>query len=68
MITFSDVSFTYTGDTSVLSELALSIEEGQFVCVLGANGSGKSTFSKLINALLVPGVPEPRRPDRCQPG
>ena len=54
MITFSDVSFTYTGDTSVLSELALSIDEGQFVCVLGANGSGKSTFSKLINALLVP--------------
>ena len=54
MITFSDVSFTYTGDTSVLSELGLSIDEGQFVCVLGANGSGKSTFSKLINALLVP--------------
>ena len=37
MITFSDVSFTYTGETKVLSELALSIEEGQFVCVLGAN-------------------------------
>ena len=54
MITFSDVSFTYTGETKVLSELALSIEEGQFVCILGANGSGKSTFSKLINALLVP--------------
>ena len=54
MITFSDVSFTYTGETKVLSELALSIEESQFVCVLGANGSGKSTFSKLINALLVP--------------
>ena len=56
MITFSDVSFTYTGETKVLSELALSIEEGQFVCVLGANGSGKSTFSKLINALLVPDI------------
>ena len=35
MITFSDVSFTYTGETKVFSELALSIEEGQFVCVLG---------------------------------
>lgn len=54
MISFSDVSFTYTGDTYVLSGLSLSIEKGQFVCVLGANGSGKSTFSKLINALLVP--------------
>lgn len=54
MITFSDVSFTYTGDTFVLKDLNLTIEKGQFVCVLGANGSGKSTFSKLINALLIP--------------
>ncbi len=54
MISFSNVSFTYTGDSFVLSDLELSIPEGQFVCVLGANGSGKSTFSKLINALLIP--------------
>ncbi len=54
MITFSDVSFTYTGDAYVLRDLNLTIEKGQFVCVLGANGSGKSTFSKLINALLLP--------------
>lgn len=54
MISFSDVSFTYTGDDYVLSDLSLTIEAGQFVCVLGANGSGKSTFSKLINALLTP--------------
>ena len=54
MISFTDVSFTYTGNTYVLSDLSLSIEKGQFVCVLGANGSGKSTFSKLINALLIP--------------
>ena len=54
MIEFSDVSFTYTGEEFVLSNLSLSIPKGQFVCVLGANGSGKSTFSKLINALLVP--------------
>lgn len=54
MISFSDVSFTYTGDAYVIDDLNLSIEQGQFVCVLGANGSGKSTFSKLINALLIP--------------
>lgn len=54
MISFADVTFTYTGNDPVLSGLSLSIEKGQFVCVLGANGSGKSTFSKLINALLVP--------------
>lgn len=37
-----------------LSDLNLSIEKGSFVCVLGHNGSGKSTFAKLLNALNVP--------------
>lgn len=32
----------------------INIEEGQFIAVLGHNGSGKSTFAKHINALLVP--------------
>ncbi|MCL2702244.1 MAG: energy-coupling factor transporter ATPase [Defluviitaleaceae bacterium] len=35
-------------------ELSLDIGEGEFVAVLGRNGSGKSTFAKLINALLTP--------------
>ncbi len=34
--------------------LDLEIEEGQFIAVLGHNGSGKSTFAKHINGLLVP--------------
>ena len=32
----------------------LDIQEGEFVAVLGHNGSGKSTFAKHINALLLP--------------
>lgn len=32
----------------------MQVEAGQFVAVLGANGSGKSTFAKHINALLAP--------------
>ena len=39
---------------TALSELNVSIEKGSFVCVLGHNGSGKSTFAKLINALNLP--------------
>lgn len=54
MISFRNVSFTYTGDQFVLKDIDLTIQKGQFVCVLGANGSGKSTFSKLINTLLLP--------------
>ena len=32
----------------------LDIQAGEFVAVLGHNGSGKSTFAKHINALLLP--------------
>ena len=32
----------------------IRVKKGDFVAVLGANGSGKSTFAKHINALLAP--------------
>lgn len=32
----------------------MQVKQGEFVAVLGANGSGKSTFAKHINALLMP--------------
>ena len=34
--------------------VTLSVEEGEFVAVLGHNGSGKSTLAKLFNAILLP--------------
>lgn len=37
-----------------ISDVDLEIEEGQFICILGRNGSGKSTFARHLNALLVP--------------
>jgi len=37
-----------------LSDISLEIERGSFVSIIGKNGSGKSTFAKNINALLVP--------------
>lgn len=43
------------GETvKAISDVDLEIEEGQFVCILGRNGSGKSTFARHLNALLVP--------------
>ena len=54
MIDFSHASFSYDGSAFVIEDISLSITEGQFVCILGGNGSGKSTFAKHINALLVP--------------
>jgi energy-coupling factor transport system ATP-binding protein len=37
-----------------LDHMDLKVEAGQFIAVLGHNGSGKSTFAKHINALLMP--------------
>lgn len=40
--------------TKALDEVSLSIKKGDFVAILGHNGSGKSTMAKHINAILVP--------------
>ena len=37
-----------------LRGVSLDIEEGSFVAILGHNGSGKSTFAKLMNGILMP--------------
>lgn len=37
-----------------IDEVDLEIQQGQFICILGRNGSGKSTFAKHLNALLLP--------------
>ncbi len=54
MIEFQNVSFTYDGQRYALNGVQTSIRPGEFVCILGGNGSGKSTFAKHINALLIP--------------
>ena len=54
MIECRGVSFSYDGAASALNGVDLSIEDGEFFCILGGNGSGKSTFAKHLNALLQP--------------
>ena len=48
------VRFTYDGDSFALDGLDARIHPGEFTCILGGNGSGKSTFAKHVNALLTP--------------
>jgi len=43
-----------TGINRALDGIDIEVKAGDFIAVLGANGSGKSTFAKHLNALLVP--------------
>ena len=54
MIECRGVSFSYDGAAQALDGIDLNIEDGEFFCILGGNGSGKSTFAKHLNALLQP--------------
>ena len=54
MIECRSVSFSYDGAAPALDGIDLNIEDGEFFCILGGNGSGKSTFAKHLNALLRP--------------
>lgn len=54
-----DLCFSYPAESGeesvgVLRDLNIAIERGSFVAVLGHNGSGKSTFAKLLNMILRP--------------
>jgi energy-coupling factor transport system ATP-binding protein len=47
---------TEKSEIPALERVSLSIYEGEYVAVLGHNGSGKSTFAKLLNMILTPTV------------
>ncbi len=48
MIEFKGVHKTYDNGTKALKDVNIHIEKGEFVFIVGASGSGKSTFLKLI--------------------
>lgn len=53
-IEFENVVFSYTEDRVVLNNVSFSIDANEYVCIIGHNGSGKSTISKVLTGLLKP--------------
>lgn len=42
------------GKNRAIDKISLDVKEGDFISILGANGSGKSTFAKHLNSILLP--------------
>jgi zinc transport system ATP-binding protein len=53
VISFRNVSFSYDGPP-VLQDVNISVSRRDFVCVIGPNGGGKTTFIKLAIGLIEP--------------
>ena len=58
MIVVKDISFAYDGDKLILKDIGMTVESGEFVCLLGQSGCGKSTFLRLLAGLERPGSGE----------
>ncbi len=53
LLTCQDLSLSYEGNT-VLSSLDMSVQAGDYLCIVGENGSGKSTLIKAMLTLKTP--------------
>ncbi|MBN2410686.1 ATP-binding cassette domain-containing protein [candidate division KSB1 bacterium] len=58
MIEIDNISFTYTNGAAtgrrILNNISLIIRPGESIAVMGPNGSGKTTFARCLNGLLLP--------------
>ena len=52
-VEFRNIRKAY-GDKTVIENLSLSIEKGEFVTIIGSSGCGKTTLLKMVNGLIAP--------------
>ena len=54
MITVDDIQYVYPNQVKALKGVSLTINEGEFIAIMGQNGAGKTTLIKHFNGLLKP--------------
>ncbi|MGY3716644.1 energy-coupling factor ABC transporter ATP-binding protein [Sutcliffiella cohnii] len=55
ILTVENLSFQYPNqEEQTIHDLSLQIERGDWIAIVGHNGSGKSTFAKILNGLQMP--------------
>ncbi|MGD6810207.1 MAG: energy-coupling factor ABC transporter ATP-binding protein [Candidatus Bathyarchaeia archaeon] len=54
MIVIEDIRYSYANNIEALKGVSLTVENGEFIAIMGQNGAGKTTFIKHFNGLLKP--------------
>ncbi|BBM19617.1 MULTISPECIES: betaine/proline/choline family ABC transporter ATP-binding protein [Enterococcus] len=54
MIEFDHVSKIYNGNKVAVEDITLSFDKGEFICLIGTSGSGKTTTMRMINRMIDP--------------
>jgi phosphonate transport system ATP-binding protein len=54
MIEFKHVTKKFKNEVTALKDINITIEDGEFVAIIGLSGAGKSTFLRAINRLTTP--------------
>ena len=64
ILSLQDVTYTYSSEDTdmrkAVEDISFTVNDGEWIAIVGHNGSGKSTMAKLMNGLLFPQVGEVR--------
>lgn len=54
LLVVRNLTYSYDGEKNALEDVSFDVKRGEFVSVLGKNGSGKSTITKLVMGVIEP--------------